>query len=67
MTFRLAARLDVNLPPVMNKQAQLQILELSSSNVQLSSRVVATSVGRSANWESLTGFFTSGPSTAKVR
>jgi hypothetical protein len=66
-TFRLAARLDVNLPPTTNKQAQLQILELSSANVQLSSRVIATSVGRTAGWESLSGFFTTGPSTAQVK
>lgn len=67
VTFRLAARSDVNIAPTANKQARLQILELSSANAQLSSRVVATSVGRSPNWESLTGFFTTGPSTAKVK
>ncbi len=67
VTFRLAARSNVNIAPTTNKQARLQIVELSGSNVQLSSRVVATSVGRSAGWESLTGFFTTGPSTAKVK
>src|SRR5579872_5483445 len=67
VTFRLAARLDVNLPPATNRQAQLQILELSSTNVQLSSRVIATSVGRTATWESVSGFFTTGPSTAQVK
>jgi hypothetical protein len=67
VTFRLAARSDVNVAPVTNKQAQLQILELSSANVQLSSRVVATTVGRTNGWESLAGFFTTGPSTAQVK
>gem|GEM_PF-1999668 len=67
VTFRLAVRSDVNIAPTTNKQARLQIVELSSANVQLSSRVVATSVGRTAGWESLSGFFTTGPSTAKVK
>ena len=66
-TFRLAVRLDVNVAPTTNKQAQLQILELSSANVQLSSRVVATSVGRTVGWESVSGFFTTGPSTVQVK
>jgi hypothetical protein len=67
VTFRLAARSDVNVAPVTNKQVQLQILELSSTNVQLSNRVVATSIGRTAGWESLSGFFTTGPSTTQVK
>ena len=67
VTFRLAARSDVNLPPITNKQTQLQILELSSGNVQLSNRVVATTVGRTAGWESVAGFFTTGPSTTQVK
>lgn len=67
VTFRLAARLSVNISPVKDKQARLQILELSGSDVQLASRVVATSLGRTSDWESLSGFFTTGLNTAKVK
>ncbi|MFL6196120.1 MAG: carbohydrate binding domain-containing protein, partial [Thermoanaerobaculia bacterium] len=67
VTFRLAARLNVNIAPVKDKQARLQILELSSTDTQVASRIVATSVGRAAGWESLSGFFTTGPDTAKVK
>jgi hypothetical protein len=67
VTYRVAARLDVNISPANNKQARLQITELSSSDVQLSSRVVAVSVGRTSGWESVSGFFTTGSSTAKVK
>ena len=67
VTYRVAARLDVNVSPVKDKQARIQILELSSTDIQLSSKVGATSVGRTSNWESLSGFFTTGSSTAKVK
>ncbi len=67
VTFRLAARSDVNIASTQNKQARLQILELSSADALLSSRIVGTSIGRISGWESISGFFTTGPSTAKVR
>jgi hypothetical protein len=67
VTFRLAARSDVNISPIQNKQTRLQILELSSADALLASRIVGTSVGRISGWESVSGFFTTGPSTAKVR
>jgi hypothetical protein len=67
VTFRLAARSDVNISTTQNKQARLQILELSSADALLASRVVATSVGRVSGWESVSGFFTTGPNTAKVK
>jgi hypothetical protein len=67
VTYRVTARLDVNIPTIKDKQARLQILELSSTDAQLSSKIVATSVGRTSNWESLSGFFTTGPTTAKVK
>src|SRR4051794_31629023 len=56
VTYRVAGRLDVNISPTTNKQARLQIIELSSGDVQLSSKVVAVSVGRIAGWENLSGF-----------
>ncbi len=67
VTFRLAARSAVNIASTQNKQARLQILELSSADALLSSRIVGTTVGRISGWESVSGFFTTGPSTAKVR
>lgn len=67
VTFRLGVRSDVNIASTINKQVRLQVVELSSSLTQLSSKLIATSVGRTAGWESLSGFFTTGPSTAKVK
>ena len=68
VTFRLAVRSEVNIGSTQNKQARLQIQELSSTDAPLfSSRIVGTSVGRISGWESVSGFFTTGPSTAKVR
>ena len=73
VTFRLAARLYTPT----NKQARLQILELSSANAQLASRIIGTNTGRpditlpspppTNFWETVSGYFTTGPGTAEVK
>ncbi len=67
VTFRLAVRSNVNTTQVTNKQVRLQVLELSSTNSQLSNRIIATSIGRTAGWESVSGFFTTGQNTTQVK